>query len=293
MSISKQELQNLLQKYLDKKIVIESITPVSGGDICETFKVNCQKESYFLKLHQPSMYSMLSCEANCLEALSSSNTIRTPIPLAHGITDNYSFLLLEHLELINRGNHKDLGIALANLHQHTQDDFGWIENNWIGSTPQCNSKSSDWIAFWRDNRLGYQTKLAEKNHASKSLIKNCEKLMSCFDCLFYSYSPKASLLHGDLWSGNFSFLKDGTPVIFDPASYYGDREADLAMTQLFGGFNQDFYSAYDEQFQINEGYNVRKDFYNLYHVLNHFNLFGGGYASQAEQLCIKVLREIK
>ena len=170
MSINKQEIQNLLQKHLDERLLIESISPVSGGDICESFKVKCQTKDFFLKLHQTALYSMLSSEATNLRTLESTNTIRTPTPLTHGKTNSYSFLVLEYLEFVNSGSYTELGIALAKLHLNYENYFGWTENNWIGSTIQSNIKSTDWITFWRDYRLGYQLKLAEKNHAPKSHI---------------------------------------------------------------------------------------------------------------------------
>ena len=287
------DLENNLNKNSSDKIKIYNITPVRGGDICNAYKIESQSKIYFLKTHQPTMHSMLQSEATNLSAIAATNTIKTPQAISHGQTTSYCFLLLEYLDLTHTGSHAALGTGLAKLHQHGADYFGWNENNWIGATPQPNEKNEDWISFWRDMRLGHQIVLAKSNHAPQAMVQNCEKLLNDFSLLFESYKPKSSLLHGDLWSGNFAFIEGGIPVIYDPASYYGDHEADLAMTELFGGFNQDFYSAYNEHFPVDEGYKVRKDFYNLYHILNHFNLFGGGYAAQAEKLCAKVLSEIK
>ena len=162
----------------------------------------------------------------------------------------------------------------------------------IGATPQINTQSRDWIEFWRDCRLGYQLTLAANHGAPASLLKKGERLAQEFDAIFAHVAVKPALLHGDLWSGNAGFDRAGAPVIFDPAVYYGHREADLAMTELFGGFSADFYAAYRGAFALDDGYDVRKQLYNLYHVLNHFNLFGGGYARQAETLVDRLLAEV-
>ncbi len=286
------DLEINLNKNSNHNIKVRNITPVAGGDICSAYEIESQSTFYFLKTHQPHMYDMLQCEATNLSAIAETKEIKTPQVISCGKTTSYSFLLLEYLELIPTGSHAALGIGLAKLHQHCADFFGWQQNNWIGASTQPNKKNDNWISFWRDMRLGHQLELAKSNHAPHTLIQNCEKLLHNFALLFTNYQPKPSLLHGDLWSGNFAFIKEGVPVIYDPASYYGDHEADLAMTELFGGFDQDFYSAYNEHFAIDEDYSVRKDFYNLYHILNHFNLFGSGYAAQAERLCLKVLSEI-
>ena len=292
MTIDIQELEEHLNKNSSSLIKINNIEPLRGGDICSVYKIMSQSQNYFLKTHQPSMYDMLRCEATNLAAIAETKTIRTPQLIAHGQTSTYCYLLLEYLDLIPSGSQKDFGIKLARLHQHNADYFGWMENNWIGATKQPNEKNKNWISFWRDMRLGHQIKLAKSNHAPHRLIDNCEKLLGEFSPLFSDYIPKPSLLHGDLWSGNFAFIDNEIPVIYDPASYFGDHEADLAMTELFGGFNSDFYSAYQAVFPIDAGYRIRKDLYNLYHILNHFNLFGGGYANQAGSICAKVLSEI-
>ena len=293
MSIEIHILEKHINESAELNIKIDNLTSVNGGDICDAYKIESGSQTYFLKTHKASMYNMLRCEAVNLSTIAATNTIKTPQVISHGETKSYSFLLLEYLDLVHSGSHAELGIKLAKLHQHSASYFGWEEYNWIGASSQPNEKYEDWISFWREMRLSHQVDLAKANHAPRSLVKSCNRLLSDYYPIFTDYSPKPSLLHGDLWSGNFAFIADGDPVIYDPASYYGDHEADLAMTELFGGFSQDFYSAYNEHFPIDAGYRVRKDFYNLYHVLNHFNLFGGGYANQAERLCEKVLSEIQ
>jgi len=174
--------------------------------------------------------------------------------------------------------------------------FGFAHDNYIGTTPQPNGwpneSRTSWIDFWRERRLGFQLRLAAQNGYGGQLQTLGEKLLDALPAFFAGYTPQPSLLHGDLWSGNHAFLEDGTPVIFDPAPYYGDRECDLAMTELFGGYPADFYTAYHAAYPLDSGYAVRKDLYNLYHVLNHANLFGEGYARQAEQMMQRLLKFI-
>ena len=170
--------------------------------------------------------------------------------------------------------------------------FGFFHDNFIGTTPQPNGWKDNWIDFWREHRLGFQLRLAAQNSYGGQLQSLGEKLLDALPTFFENYTPQPSLLHGDLWSGNHSFLADGTPTIFDPATYYGDREADLAMTELFGGYGADFYAAYRAAYLLDAGYSKRRDLYNLYHILNHANLFGGGYARQAEGMMQRLLSEV-
>ncbi|MDH5552757.1 MAG: fructosamine kinase family protein, partial [Nitrosomonas sp.] len=173
------------------------------------------------------------------------------------------------------------------------EHFGWTRNNTIGNTEQINTTTTDWLQFWRKNRLGYQLNLAKNNGYSGKLQQLGERLMSDLSVFFNNTSPAASLLHGDLWNGNVSFDANGQPVIYDPAVYYGDREADIAMTELFGMLPVAFYTAYQDDYPLDSGYNTRKILYNLYHVLNHLNLFGGSYRHQAEQMMNQLLVEIR
>ncbi len=167
--------------------------------------------------------------------------------------------------------------------------FGFAHNNFIGATSQPNAWTTDWPTFWCEQRLGFQLDLAARNGYGGELQKMGQQLMQRLPEFFVGYHPVPSLLHGDLWGGNHSYTADGTPVLFDPAPYYGDREADLAMTELFGGFDQSFYAAYHTVWPLDAGYATRKILYNLYHILNHANLFGGGYARQAEGMMRRLL----
>ncbi|MCW8933126.1 MAG: fructosamine kinase family protein [Gammaproteobacteria bacterium] len=271
---------------------IDSHISVGGGCINEAYRVSNGKSEYFVKTNHLKHGDMFETEALSLKEMFDQNTVRVPEPVCYGQTDTITFLVLEYLPLTGRFDATLLGQQLAAMHQVTQPQFGWQRDNTIGSTPQRNRLTSNWIEFWRQQRLLPQLKLAQKNGYGAALNPLMDKLLQNFDCLYDSYTPQPSLLHGDLWGGNASALADATPVIFDPALYYGDREADIAMTQLFGGFPADFYSAYNDISPLDEGFAVRKTFYNLYHILNHLNLFGEGYLNQAISMAERVLAEI-
>jgi fructosamine-3-kinase len=217
-----------------------------------------------------------------------------PEVVAQGEDEDRSWLVLEWMDLAALGARSAgrLGESLAALHRMPRERFGWGRHNFIGATPQPNAWSDDWLGFWRSQRLHPQLRYAAHHRLPSKMIDRGERLLADCEVLFRDHKPAPSLLHGDLWGGNASALGDGTPVVFDPAVYVGDREADLAMTELFGGFPADFRSAYRNAWPLPDGYPVRRDFYNLYHVLNHANLFGGGYVRQAEQGIEKLLAEL-
>src|SRR5882762_6197851 len=271
---------------------IERTTPVAGGCIHRCFILEGGDRKYFAKINDRSQLDSFAAEADGLAALSAAGA-RVPVPLCHGQAGEQAFLVLEHLELRGNGDYTALGRSLAKVHSIRGESFGWRRNNYIGRTPQLNRCSPSWSDFWCEARLGPQLDLARKNGFGKSLLGKGEQLAEAVPGLLSEHAPAASLLHGDLWSGNAGFLADGTPVLFDPAVYRGDREADLAMTELFGGFPRAFYSAYRETAPLDQGYAVRKTLYNLYHVLNHANLFGGGYPAQAEQMIERLLAEAR
>lgn len=271
---------------------LRDTTPVGGGSINEAYRLEgTDGARYFLKLNDAQHLPMFIAEAEGLEAIAATNTIRVPRPIAHGSAGRQSYLLLEYLELSSRGDAKLLGEQLAALHRCSAKQFGFAQDNFIGTTPQPNGWKNSWIDFWREHRLEFQLQLAEQNGYGGQLQSLGEKLLDALPAFFAGYTPQPSLLHGDLWCGNHAFLADGTPTIFDPAAYYGDRECDLAMTELFGGYSADFYAAYHAAYPLDAGYASRRDLYNLYHVLNHANLFGGGYARQAEQMMHRLLAE--
>jgi protein-ribulosamine 3-kinase len=273
-----------------RPFTLRNSTPVGGGSINEAYRLEgTDGTHYFLKLNDTQHLLMFVAEAAGLEAIAATNTITVPHPIAHGSAGRQSYLILENLELSTRGNAKLLGEQLAALHRCTGNKFGFSEDNFIGTTSQPNGWKDSWIDFWREHRLGFQLHLAAKNGYGGQLQNLGEKLMGALPTFFAGYTPQPSLLHGDLWSGNHAFLMNGTPTIFDPAIYYGDRECDLAMTELFGGYSTDFYAAYRAAYPLDAGYAIRRDLYNLYHILNHANLFGGSYARQAEQMMQRLL----
>ncbi len=264
---------------------------VGGGCINSTEVLEDGERRYFVKINDAARLDMFEAEAAGLSEMADTDSVRVPQPVCAGRHAGQAFLVLEHLDLGRGGGKSDelLGHQLANLHSISHTHFGWRRDNTIGSTPQINTEETDWPRFYREHRLRYQLQLAAANGYGGNLQKQGERLLERLPAFFGSYHPKPSLLHGDLWGGNHASLTDGTPVIFDPAVYYGDREADLAMTELFGGFGSGFYSAYREAWPLDPGYRVRKDLYNLYHVLNHLNLFGGGYRNQAEGMIERLI----
>lgn len=268
---------------------------IGGGCINQAYCISDGARRFFVKLNSAHGLDMFAAESAGLEEIRQSATIRVPLPICHGHSDEMAWLVLEHLDLDNstRGKASDLGEQLAAMHRVTSPQYGWYRDNTIGQTPQINSLSSNWIAFWRMQRLEYQLDLARRNGFTGKLQSLGEQLLSDLDKFFPNVSPTPSLLHGDLWGGNYAYDDKGNPVLFDPAVYYGDRETDIAMTELFGGFPADFYSAYRYNYPLDSGYNIRKQVYNLYHILNHLNLFGGSYRHQAEHTINTLLAEIR
>ena len=268
--------------------------PMSGGSINTTEVLEGSGKKFFVKLNAAARLDMFEAEAEGLTEIANSKSVCVPQPVCRGTHGGQAFLVLEYLDIGQYSKNTDqlLGRQLAAMHHTTRARFGWRRANTIGSTPQINTEENDWLTFYRKQRLLYQLELAAGNSHDGKLLRRGELLLEKIPVFFASYQPLPSLLHGDLWGGNHAALRDGTPVIFDPAVYFGDREADLAMTELFGGFGEDFYAAYREAWPLDSGYRVRRDLYNLYHVLNHLNLFGGGYRAQAEQLIERCLSEV-
>lgn len=272
----------------------ETRRTAGGGCINSAMVVEGGGERYFVKLNDARGLSMFEAEAAGLAEIAQSRTIRVPAAICAGVHGENAYLVLEFLDLgrCDTAGAERLGRSLAAMHRVQAKRFGWTRDSTIGSTPQINTQSDDWISFYAEHRLGFQLELAAENGYGGRLRKKGERLVSSLGVFFEAYRPAPSLLHGDLWGGNHGCLRGGAPVIFDPAVYYGDREADLAMTELFGGFPPRFCSAYREAWPLDAGYGARKTLYNLYHVLNHANLFGGGYAAQAEGMMDSLLAEI-
>ena len=259
---------------------------IGGGCINETFRL----DNYFVKTNAPDRLEMFEVERLGLETLHKTDTVRVPQPVCSGTTPGQAFLVLEFLPLGgSRPSYQArLGQQLAELHRTTAKHFGWEQDNFIGATGQPNTPTDSWVDFLREQRLGHMLRLAGdcgfSFHGAGTLLDHLDR--------FFEEPPPPSLLHGDLWRGNAGALEDGDPVIFDPAVYFGDREADLAMTRLFGGFAPSFYQAYQEAWPLSPGHEVRVDLYNLYHILNHAVLFGGSYARQAQTMIEALLRHL-
>jgi len=264
-----------------------------GGCINEAWVLEDSSRSFFVKLNSASLLPMFEAEAAGLREMADADAIRVPRPVCTGMTGGRSWLVMEQITMGGgtRESQRLAGERLARMHRKQSDAFGWTIDNTIGATEQPNRWNDDWIEFWRDRRLGFQLDLAARKGYGAGLQASGGKLLESFDRLI-DHAPEPSLLHGDLWGGNIGYDDRGDPVIFDPAVYYGDREADIAMTELFGGFTRDFYDAYNAAWPLDSGYGVRKTLYNLYHILNHLNLFGGGYAGQARSMIDNLLSEL-
>lgn len=251
---------------------------------------------YFLKLNAPGALTAFEAEADGLHALAACDAFRIPRPLAWGSTADEAFLLLEYLDLRPVSSPEDgrrFALALAVLHRDACGPFGWPRDNFIGATPQANTPEEGWARFFVNHRLRPQLRLAREKGYGTAIGREIEEALERVPALFLEYRPRPSLLHGDLWHGNAAVSPDGTPVLFDPAVYRGDRETDIAMTELFGGFPTAFYAAYRTANPLADGYEERKTLYSLYHVLNHLNLFGRAYLGQVERMIRSVVATLR
>jgi len=287
-----EEICNLLKPIFGQEVEVQSSSQTEGGCINQTHVLQLTNgERVFLKHNSNPPSDFFAAEAKGLQLLSQSDKgPRIPKPLALQDSKNPSFLILEYIEKSSPAPDFPVQFAqsLAELHRTTHHSYGLDHDNYIGSTPQKNALENNGIHFFRDHRLRYQQELARKtgklpSKTDKNLSTLCNRIENYLDIS----GENPALLHGDLWSGNYFSDQDHTPCIFDPAVYFGLREADLAMTELFGRLPQKFYEAYHEAFPLNPGYEERKDLFNLYHLLNHLNLFGSSYLSSVEQVLKK------
>ena len=282
----KDSIKNKIEDVLKEKIT--NLYSVSGGCINDARILHTESgKLFFIKTNMGNPPDMFAKEANGLKELAAANAIRVPKVIY--VNDN--FLLLEAIIPSSKSKlfFEDFGRKFAKLHKHNGKYFGFYEDNYIGSTLQINiayeSEKLDWIKFYFNKRLKFQFDLAEiKGYAGEELRKAFSKLENKIDDILRSNDEKPSLLHGDLWSGNYVTDENGNACLIDPAVYYGHREADLAMTKLFGGFDSIFYEAYNEEYPLDDGHIYREKIYKLYHVMNHLNLFGSGYYQQAVNL---------
>lgn len=284
-------VEKAISQATGESFLIDERVPVGGGCINSAFRLTGEGQSYFVKVNDEHMRHMFDAEYAGLLELHNAQAIRVPQPIVVGESKGQAWLVLENMELGHGGNSRMAGEQLALMHRHQAQQYGWSIDNTIGSTLQINHQEDEWVRFWSEYRLGFQLELAVRNGFAGHLQQQGEKLLEGIHLLM-DHDPVPSLLHGDLWGGNIGYQSDGTPVIYDPAVYYGDREADIAMTELFGGFGADFYAAYNAVWPLDSGYAVRKTLYNLYHILNHANMFGGGYAGQAQGMIDRLLVEI-
>jgi protein-ribulosamine 3-kinase len=273
-------VSSLVEHALGRKV--SSVTSLGGGSIATALKVTLSDgETIFVKV-SPQQKDMFLREANGLRELAKADAIK--IPAVKVVDDN--ILALEFLSPVIPPNRKvffeKFGRNFAALHRHSSSSFGFFENNYIGSTLQQNLPLSlSWQEFYYTRRLQYQFHLAEENgYSDAELRKLFAGLGRHLDELIPDDGEPPALLHGDLWGGNFLCIEGNTPAIIDPAVYYGHREADIAMTLLFGGFEDSFYSAYHEVYPLSSGWQRRMELYKLYHLFNHLNLFGEGYLGQ-------------
>lgn len=251
---------------------------IGGGSIADVWRIDADGGPLFLKTGAAT--HPFDAEAQALEEIAATRTVRVPRPIASGVAAAQGFLVLEWIDLHESGDWAAAGATVAALHAATREAYGWHRDNTIGAAPQFNAWTPDWAAFYRERRLRPQFHFARERglHALAAL----EDAACCAsDALLAGEAPPASLLHGDLWRGNLAFDAAGRAVLFDPATYYGDAETDLAMARLFGGFPASFFAAYDAARPPRPGRGERLKLYQLYHVLNHANLFGGGYVAQA------------
>jgi fructosamine-3-kinase len=283
------QISDRISQVTGEKFQVEGRRSVSGGCINQGYSLTGSGATYFVKINQASQVDMFEAEALGLKQMLATQTIRVPVPICWGVADRSSYLVMEWLEFGSSTTQawEEMGCKLAAMHQAGGSaKFGWERNNTIGSTPQINTWTENWADFFAEHRIGYQLQLAKRRGGS---FPDYIQVVEVVRDYLADRTPEPSLVHGDLWSGNAAVTDAGEPVILDPATYYGDREVDIAMTELFGGFPAAFYRGYNEVFPLEEGYQRRKTLYNLYHILNHFNLFGGGYGSQANRMLQQIL----
>ncbi len=290
-------LASAIARATGEAFVLEASRPVAGGCIHTALdlegNVPGAKRRYFAKVNEATSAAMFAAEAEGLAALRAAGSLRVPEVVTHGHDDENAWIVLEWLDLVplDAPSAAGLGTALVAQHRIAQQRYGWAKDNFIGATPQENTPGDDWTAFWRDRRLAPQLRLAAAKRLPSRMIDRGERLAADCGAFLSGVRVQPSLLHGDLWSGNAAGCSGGFAV-FDPAVYAGDREADIAMAELFGGFPPDFFAAYFTDWPAAPGYTVRRDLYNLYHVLNHANLFAGDYVRQATDSIEKLLAEI-
>ena len=263
---------------------------VSGGSIARSYRLSDGQNQSFIKCLDAAEGAILEAEQEGLNRLANTRTLAVPKVIGSGEIDQLAWLAIEWCEMHGMTAEADdlLGEQLAALHRNEGEYYGLEYNNFIGRTPQLNSPTENWTEFFFQHRLGFQLRLLDRNSPKHQWEQQLQGLRNQWEHQFPDYQPQASLLHGDLWSGNVALLQDGRPLVFDPAVHYGDRECDLAMADLFGGFSDRFYQSYNRSWPLARGWPQRRRYYQLYHLLNHANLFGGHYI----EICRKLVAEL-
>ncbi|HID36506.1 MAG TPA: fructosamine kinase family protein [Ghiorsea sp.] len=291
------DIEQSLVQTLGRGVKLDTWQTVSGGSIHQSYHVTSQPgQHFFIKINHVQKKHTLDVEVVGLavlqQHLTSDNPLRIPKVITSGCSESHAWLILEHITLgrSDAASQAKLGKGLAMLHQHTAPQFGFDTDNVIGESLQTNTWTEHWLDFWVEQRLGTQFKLAKQHGFYNQIANEAEQLLDVIPAYFQDHQAQASLLHGDLWGGNAAADNQGKPIMFDPAVYFGDRECDLAMTALFGGFSADFYAAYNDVYPLDDGYQQRKNLYNLYHILNHANLFGNAYIMQSKSMMQQLIR---
>jgi hypothetical protein len=282
--------KNIIQKTLSSryntKVEIDKITGLSGGSINDTMLVSTNSGKFFVKRNSASKYpGMFEKEAKGLNILSGKSTLKVPAVIALGASENVAFLILDYVDSGSKGPGfwDQFAKGLAQLHKNSADRFGLDHDNYIGSLYQSNKMYNSWTEFFQAERLEKQLKLArDHGKIGSSGVRSFDNFFHELPNIFPAEPP--SLLHGDLWGGNYMVDNSGNAVLIDPAVYFGHREMDIGMTQLFGGFSNEFYDAYNNYYPLEKGWQERLDYCNLYPLMVHVNLFGGGYLNAVQSI---------
>ena len=281
-------IEKTIQEATEQSFSIKYKEVATGGDINECYWISNYHQNYFVKSNDKNHFSHFESEAYALSQIKSCHQINCPEVITLGTHLNKSFLVLSYIpfETPDTDDWYQLGQQLAHMHKtSSHGQFGWQHDNFIGDTIQPNRWQSNWRTFFAEQRIAWQLQLLHEKSIKFGDIDHITQV--CHDALLH-HKVNPCLVHGDLWQGNMGF-SDHTPVIFDPACYYGDREVDIAMTELFGQLPDDFYLGYQEEFPLSQSYEQRKLVYNFYHILNHANIFGGVYIEQSKAALSRIL----
>ncbi|WP_297098342.1 fructosamine kinase family protein [uncultured Draconibacterium sp.] len=286
-----QVVEERLSEVFGELVKVASSSALSGGCINHASKIDTNCGSFFLKWNSNCESDIFTREAESLKELSkaSDGTVCIPKVLyAKEVDETPAFLMMEYLEPGGTDQSERLGRGLAKIHKYQQDDFGFYSDNYCGATTQNNNWGKSWISFYRDKRLSFLINMIRESRGlDSSYLRLFEKLLDRLELLIPN-EEKASLIHGDLWSGNYMLTKNG-PALIDPAASYSHREMEFGIVTMFGGFSSRFFAAYNEEFPLDAGWRDRNQLYQLYHVLNHYYLFGGGYLQQAVSIAKRYL----